>query len=164
MKIHRWVKRTLIGAGVLALAIQFVPVSRTNPPIVKELNWDSPKTKAIAQRACFDCHSNESKWPWYAYVAPMSWLIANDVKEARERFNFSEISSEDRVGILAKRINNGEMPLPKYLALHSEARLSETEKKEYIAGLRRSFELSGLGSNDTKDDEHTHTHEHKHKP
>ena len=154
MKIPRWIKRTIIVTGGLAIAIQFVPVSRTNPPIVKELNWDSPKTKVIAQRACFDCHSNEVKWPWYSHVAPMSWLIANDVKDARERFNFSEISAEDRAGILVKRINNGEMPLPRYLALHHEARLTETEKKEFIAGLRRSFELSGLASEEAKHEEH----------
>ena len=161
MTIPLWFKRTLIAVGGVALAIQFIPVSRTNPPVVKELTWDSPKTKAFAKRACFDCHSNEAKWPWYSYVAPMSWLIVNDVKDARERLNFSEISAEDRAGSLVKRINNGEMPLPRYLALHSEARLSEAEKKEYIAGLRRSFEMSGLGSADSKDEEHKHEHHHK---
>jgi hypothetical protein len=142
MKIPRWFKLSLFAFAVLGLGIQFVPVSRTNPPVVKELTWDSPKTRAYAQRACFDCHSNETKWPWYAYVAPISWMIAKDVKEARESFNFSEITPLDRVDILTDRIESGEMPLPRYLAIHAEARLSATEKQEYVAGLQRSFELS----------------------
>lgn len=149
MKIARWFKRSLIAAGMLAFGIQFISVSHNNPPVVKELKWDSPKTRAFAQRACFDCHSNESRWPWYSHVAPMSWLIANDVKNARERLNFSEINPEDRVGLLVKRIQNGEMPLPRYLALHPEARFTDAEKKEFIAGLQQSFTASGL-SDDLK--------------
>ena len=132
------------AAGVVALAIQFVPVSRGNPPVVRELVWDSPATRAIARNACYDCHSNETRWPWYAHVAPVSWLVANDVKNARERLNFSEISGDDRVGILVKRITKGEMPPSDYLLMHAAARLSEAEKAAYVAGLRRSFELSGL--------------------
>ncbi len=160
MTIPRWLKRSLIVVGGLVLAIQFIPVARTNPPMAKELTWDSPQTKAFAQRACFDCHSNEVKWPWYSYVAPMSWLIANDVRDARERFNFSEISGEDRAGILVKLISKGEMPLPRYVALHRAAKLSETDKQEFIAGLRRSFALSHLAPDAGKDEEHKHTHQH----
>ncbi|MEI8038510.1 MAG: heme-binding domain-containing protein [Verrucomicrobiota bacterium] len=144
MRISRRVKRTLLALGALALGIQLIPVSRTNPPVVKELVWDSPATRALVRRACYDCHSNEVQWPWYAQVAPASWIIAHDVNSARERFNFSEISGEDRVGVLVKRIHNGRMPPKDYLALHSAARLSEQEKSECIAGLRRSFALSGL--------------------
>ena len=161
MTIPRWCKRTLLILGGLAIAIQFVPVSRSNPPVVKELTWDSPATRAFAQRACFDCHSNEVKWPWYSYIEPMSWLVARDVAEARGRFNFSEVSSEDRVGIFVKRIQSGEMPLPRYVAVHPSARLTDDEKNEFIAGLRRSFELTGLGSPDAKDEEHKHEHHHK---
>jgi len=160
MRIPRWFKHTMIFLGGVALAIQFIPMSRTNPPVIKELTWDSPKTRAFAKRACYDCHSNESRWPWYSFVAPVSWLVANDVRDARDRLNFSEISDEDRVDHLVEHIQDGAMPLPKYLVLHSEARLSETEKKEFIAGLRRSFELSGLSSEGAKDGDH----EHKHKP
>ena len=160
MKIPRWIKRTLIVTGGLAIAIQFIPVSRTNPPVVKELTWDSPKTKIFAQRACFDCHSNVAKWPWYSYVAPMSWLILRDVNDARERLNFSDIGPEDRAGLLIKRIQSGSMPLPRYAALHPSARLTDEERKEFIAGLRRSFEISGNGSSEGKDEEHKHDHHH----
>ena len=149
--ISRRVKRTLLAVGALALGIQFIPASRRNPPVARELVWDSPKTEALARRACYDCHSNEVRWPWYAYVAPASWIIANDVQSARERFNFSEISGEDRVGVLVKRIHNGRMPPRDYLALHPAARLSEQEKTECVTGLRRSFELSGLEPARTKE-------------
>lgn len=151
MTISRRVKRTLLALGALALGIQLIPVSRTNPPVAKQLVWDSPKTQALARRACYDCHSNEVRWPWYAHVAPASWILANDVNSARERFNFSDISGEDRVGILVKRITNGRMPPGDYLMLHPAARLSAQEKAEYVAGLRRSFELSGLAPATTKE-------------
>ena len=137
----------MAASGLLVL-IQLVPISRTNPPVVKELNWDSPKTRAYAKRACFDCHSHETRWPWYAYVAPVSWLIAKDVNTGRERMNFSSITEDDRAEILIERIEKREMPLPEYLALHPEARLSEAERQEYISGLRSSFALSGLVDKD----------------
>ena len=150
MRIPRWFKVTLAAIGTVALGIQFIPVVRTNPPVVKTLVWDSPKTEALARRACFDCHSNETRWPWYAYVAPASWLVTGDVKDAREEFNFSEVSSDDRAERLIERIESGEMPPLRYRALHGEARLSETEKQEYIAGLRRSFQRSGLAPDEAK--------------
>lgn len=154
MKVSTWLKRSFVIVGSLALAIQFVPVSRTNPPVVKELTWDSPTTRAFAQRACFDCHSSETKWPWYSYVAPMSWLIASDVQEGRERLNLSEITDEDGAGSLIKRINNGSMPPPKYLALHNDARLTDAEKQQFIAGLRHSFGRLGTGSKETEKVQH----------
>lgn len=151
MTISRRVKRTLLALAALALAIQLIPASHSNPPVVKALVWDSPRTLALARRACYDCHSNEVRWPWYSHLAPASWLIANDVKNARARFNFSEISDEDRVGILVKQITNGEMPPRDYLALHPAARLSQQDKAEYVAGLRRSFELTGLAPAQAKE-------------
>jgi hypothetical protein len=69
----------LIGAAVVVagfIILQLVPVARTNPAVVREPQWDSPQTRELAQRACYDCHSNETVWPWYAYIAPVSWQIA----------------------------------------------------------------------------------------
>jgi hypothetical protein len=146
VQLPRWAKHVPLALGVLALGIQLVPVTRSNPPVIRELVWDSPATRALARRACYDCHSNEVTWPWYAHVAPVSWLVAHDVKEARERFNFSEVSADDRAGLLAKQITSGEMPPIEYRAMHPAARLSTQEKSAYVAGLRRSFELSGLGA------------------
>ena len=144
MKTRDWRKKILIAAVAVGLGIQLIPVSRDNPPVVKELVWDSPKTRALAQRACFDCHSNEVRWPWYSHVAPVSWLISKDVKDAREMLNFSAITAEDEFDVVAKKINRGVMPPKKYLALHGEANLTDSEKTEFLTGLKKSFGLSGL--------------------
>ena len=76
----------------LVLVAQLIPYGRNhrNPPIVAEPTWNSPSTRALAERACFDCHSNETRWPWYSHVAPTSWLVQNHVDEGREVLNFSD--------------------------------------------------------------------------
>jgi hypothetical protein len=86
---------SIVGVVVLFGLIQLVPYGRdhTNPPVVAEPAWDSPQTRALAVRACFDCHSNETVWPWYSNVAPASWLVQRDVDDGRRRLNWSEWSS-----------------------------------------------------------------------
>jgi len=72
----------IIGIGLIGfIAIQFIPLDTTNPPVVREPNWDSPQTRDLAKRACFDCHSNETVWPTYAKIAPISWIVSNHVSE-----------------------------------------------------------------------------------
>jgi len=142
----------IVGLGVLVfIAIQFVPVERTNPPIVSQPKWDSPQTEAIARRACFDCHSNETKWPWYAYVAPISWNVADHVKEGREEFNMSDWQPGDG-DEAAEEVEKGGMPLSQYLLMHPEARLTPEEQKQFIAGLKATFggeeESSDSGESD----------------
>jgi len=84
----------LIGVVVAMLVgIQFIPVSRTNPPVTTTMNWDSPQTEALFKRACADCHSNATVWPVYAYVAPVSWLISFDVTRGRSQLNFSTLGA-----------------------------------------------------------------------
>ncbi|MRR33844.1 hypothetical protein EG829_03970, partial [bacterium] len=72
---------TLIVLSAAFIFIQAVPYGRNhdNPPVVREPNWDSPETRGLAKRVCFDCHSNETVWPWYTWVAPVSWLVYRDV-------------------------------------------------------------------------------------
>ena len=126
-----------IGAA-LFLLIQIIPIGpqRTNPPVVAEPKWDSPQTRALAKRACFDCHGNEIKWPWYSYIAPVSWLLANDVLKGRAAFNFSDWHAGDmNSAVMAAQINRGRMPLPQYLWMHPPARFTDAEKKQLIAGL-----------------------------
>jgi hypothetical protein len=136
-KISRTILILFIGALSLFILIQIVPpVKRTNPPVVAEPPWDTPGTRDLTKRACFSCHSNETVWPWYAHVAPISWFIVHDVQEGRSMFNFSEWSS----GIIAPRtltrvISKDEMPLPRYRLLHPEARLSQSEKEQLLNGL-----------------------------
>jgi hypothetical protein len=131
----------------LFVAIQLVPVARTNPPVLAEPAWDSAETRALAGRACFDCHSNETQWPPYARIAPMSWLVARDVSEGREELNFSEWGrpgedneeDEDSTEDVVEVILEGEMPPASYLLLHPEARLTGEEQRALMEGLRQSL-------------------------
>jgi mono/diheme cytochrome c family protein len=144
-------KRTLgllIGtAVVLFVLIQFIPVDKTNPAVAQEPNWDSPHTRDLAKAACFDCHSNETKWPWYANIAPSSWLLSRDVSEGRSTLNFSEWGSGGReLDEIAEVINEGEMPPWYYRLMHSDAKLSDSDKQDLITGLEATFAQSGNGS------------------
>ncbi len=131
----------VVVLGLLgAVVIQLIPVSRTNPPVVSEPNWDSPQTRALMERACFDCHSNETKWPAYAYVAPISWLVAHDVDEGRQKFNLSDWANNPTEGDeMIESIRKGEMPMPIYLPLHPEARLTAAEQEQLLAGIQATF-------------------------
>ncbi len=134
----------LYGIGVvlvLFVAIQFVPYGRdhTNPPVVSEPAWDSPQTRALARRACFDCHSYETVWPWYSHIAPASWLVYKNVVEGRDEFSFSNWAAQPkRARKLAEVITEGTMPPRQYLLLHPEARLSAEEKQQLITGFQKS--------------------------
>jgi mono/diheme cytochrome c family protein len=126
-----------VGAAFFLL-IQIIPIGPrlTNPPVAAEPKWDSPQTRTLAKRACFDCHSNETKWPWYSYIAPVSWLLANDVLNARAAFNFSDWHAGDmRSAAMDAQINSGRMPLPQYLLIHPNARFTNAEKQQLVAGL-----------------------------
>lgn len=133
----------ILAIVVLFVLIQLVPYGRahTNPPVVQEPAWDSPTTRALAKRACFDCHSNETAWPWYTNVAPVSWMIQRHVDEGRQKLNFSDWgnSRERELDEIAEVILEGEMPLPNYLPMHPEARLTPAEKQALIDGLNASL-------------------------
>jgi hypothetical protein len=133
------IRRLAWVAGFLVL-IQFIPYGHhhTNPPVVKEPAWDSPQTRALAKRACFDCHSNETTWPWYSHVAPVSWLVQDDVDGGRHHLNFSEWDKPQRhAHDAAEEIENGDMPIWFYVPLHPAAKLSAEEKAALIAGLKK---------------------------
>lgn len=137
----------VLGGVILFVLIQFIPYGHdhTNPPVVAEPNWNSPQTRELAVRACFDCHSNQTVWPWYSNVAPLSWLIQRDVNEGRQRLNFSEWNvpqsggGEGREGRegggMARQIDSGRMPQWYYIVLHPSAGLTAQEKQELIQGL-----------------------------
>ncbi len=145
---RRLIKITLLGIAAILLAvfvaIQFAPVQRTNPGVISEPKWDSPATRALAVRACFDCHSNETIWPWYAYVAPVSWLIARDVNAGRQRLNFSEWNAGRKrlANVMSRIIISGEMPPANYLIMHADAALSAEEKQALIGGLAKTLAQS----------------------
>jgi cytochrome c551/c552 len=134
----------LVGIGlVLFLLIQLIPYGRnhTNPAVVAEPTWDSPATRDLVKRACFDCHSNETVWPWYSNIAPVSWLVYHDVQEGRNRMNFSEWNSNfhPNVNELVGIIQEGEMPPAQYLLMHPNAKLSAADKQALISGLQKSI-------------------------
>lgn len=145
-------RRIVVSAIVLLIALfivaQLIPVDKTNPPVVDEPAWDAPRTRELAQAACFDCHSNETVWPWYSKIAPASWLLVRDVSEGRGELNFSEWSaSEQESDELVEAIRSGEMPPWYYALMHPEARLSDVEKDELIAGLRATVGDARAGEN-----------------
>jgi hypothetical protein len=137
------VKRLILIVVAVLVMIQIPPLLfETNPPVVAEPKWDSPQTRALAQRACFDCHSNETVWPWYSRIAPPSWLVALDVFRGRRHLNFSEwgtTGGETRsMSEAIRQIQRGTMPPGSYLPLHPDADLSATEKQQLIDGLNAS--------------------------
>lgn len=132
---------SISGLLVLFILIQLIPFGRqhTNPPVVQEPQWDSVQTRELAQRACFDCHSNESVWLWYSNVAPVSWLVQRDVNEGREKLNFSDWGRAREKDEIIEVIQEGEMPMAIYLIMHPEARLNAAEKKALISGLQATI-------------------------
>jgi len=131
-----------MGVFGLVTAIQFVPIDRTNPP-EREPAIAPPDVHAILQRSCFDCHSNETRWPWYSRVAPASFLISRDVIEGRRELNLSIWSQYDarrkarKLREIAEQVETGKMPQWYYLLLHPRARLSESDRQLLIEWSRR---------------------------
>jgi len=129
----RVMKWAALAFCVAFIAIQFVPVNRTNPPVQGDLGA-SAEVVSVLRRACYDCHSNETVWPWYSRVAPVSWVIARDVHEGRAALNFSSwnrLSTKKQAEAIHeswKEVAEGEMPTWLYLALHPEARLSSADQ------------------------------------
>jgi len=131
-------KRSLkIGTAALAvlfLAIQLVPMDYTNPPVISALRAPAA-VQDILVTSCYDCHSHETRWPWYSKVAPMSWWITSHVEAGREHLNFSEwpafdFGSQEQIFLeIEKQLFKDEMPLKSYLRGHPESRLSAEQKK-----------------------------------
>ena len=155
MKPARYV---LVVVGLFGL-LQVVPYGRdhTNPPKLAEPEWDSAETRGFFFQVCRDCHSNETSWPWYSFVAPASWLLQYDVDEGRSHLNVSEWGHGKQHGEdTSQMIRDGEMPPWFYLPLHREARLEPRELESFIKGLERTF-----GVPTEESDAHDHSdHEH----
>lgn len=155
-------KKVLLWTAGLFLVFQLVPYGRDhqNPPVTAEPAWDAAETRALFFRACRDCHSNETVWPWYSSVAPLSWLVAHDVEEGRSHFNVSTWGPESEHGDdAAGELEEGEMPLWFYLPLHPEARLPDSERAALIRGLEATF---GSEQPDNGDGHHDGHGDHDH--
>ncbi|NDJ74920.1 MAG: heme-binding domain-containing protein [Chloroflexi bacterium] len=136
-------RRPLLAAGVvifvLWLVVQLIPLEMDNPRVVNEPDWSAapPEVRELAVDACFDCHSHETDWPWYAQVAPMRLYIWNEVREGRAAMNFSDWEDAPAsLDEIENQIDKGLMPPWTYTLGSREARLSDAEKERLIEGLR----------------------------
>ena len=128
-------KSILIVLVVAFLAIQVVRPERTNPPVDPSRTIHSQlqppaEVAGILERSCNDCHSSQTRWPWYSNVAPTSWLLVSHVNHAREHLNLSEWAKYERKDAdelleeICEETSKGEMPLPSYLLIHRSSKLS----------------------------------------
>ena len=138
--MRRFAKRLAVATGFLLLAIQIVPVNHANSSVdpSRSLYASLPvpaDVKAVFDRSCKNCHSNETSWPWYSYVAPVSWIVARDVHEGRRKMNFSEWGSypaqrkEDKLEEICEQVTNGDMPDRKYAIFHRSAKPTPQERE-----------------------------------
>ncbi len=124
-----------------------------NPTVIQEPDWDTAETRALAMKAgCFDCHSNETHWPWYTAVPGLHSVIAHHVQEGRELFNLSRMDQhQEEAHEAAEALEEGDMPPPYYTVLHPSARLSADERAALIRGLAATF--GGEGDHGREHDE-----------
>lgn len=127
-------KKIIITLVVILIGIQFIPVDRKNPPVTMDIN--APENiSSILRTSCYDCHSNETSWPLYSYIAPVSFLLAGDVKEGRKHLNFSQwdkYSSDEQIKLLEEMIEEVEkenMPLTIYTFTHPNSKLDSNRIK-----------------------------------
>jgi len=136
----KWIFAALVAVFAL---LQFTNPPRTNPPVapgrdLMATNPPPPEIAALLHGACYDCHSDETRWPWYSHIAPVSWLVAGDVKDGRERMNFSDWPRElperaaKRLGRISEEVGYHDMPPAKYTLLHPEARLTADQRQQLI--------------------------------
>jgi mono/diheme cytochrome c family protein len=142
MNKRNLVWKVLGAAVVLFLLIQLIPFghNHTNPPMVSEPNWSSPEARALVKQHCFQCHSNETEWPWYSNIAPGSWLISMDVIAGRGEFNFSDWNNNPgELDEMVGAINEGEMPPIQYWLFHPSSKMNDQQKQELINALQSSM-------------------------
>ena len=145
-------KNILYWFLIVVALIQFIPVDRTNKPVDQKVNFvnvfNTPApVKSVLKKACYDCHSNETVYPDYAYVAPISWTIQNHISEGREHLNFSEwgnYNKDLKKSMLENSVQSVieySMPFPAYLSKHPEANLTKQERKliaDYFENILKS--------------------------
>lgn len=133
------IKKILFGLLAVVVIIQFFRIDKTNPPVNRALDIMNvvpvpPEIKSILKTSCYDCHTNETVYPWYTNVAPVSWWIKNHIDDGRDELNFSEWGNyslrrkDHKLDEIVEMIDEEEMPLPSYLIAHGDARLNAEQK------------------------------------
>jgi len=145
LSLRRWFFVIAGAIPFLFILIQLVPIGRnlTNPPALTEPEWNSPRTKELVEAACYDCHSNQTTWPWYAKVAPASWLVYSNVTDARKTLNFNELKpgqGKEMVENMVKLVETANMPPFMYQTVHPAPRFSSAERLAVINGLLATFQ------------------------
>ncbi|HSK22438.1 MAG TPA: heme-binding domain-containing protein [Egicoccus sp.] len=138
-----WVRRVLLVGLAVFVAIQFVPYGRdhTDPPVVQAAPWPNERAAEVFTQSCAACHSNETDWPWYSHVAPVSWLVYRDVVEGRDEMNFSRWDDDEgEADDAIEAIEDGSMPPLTYVLAHPSARLTDEETQILVDALRRMDE------------------------
>jgi hypothetical protein len=144
MMARKGLKYTGLAVVLILLAIQLIRPERTNPPSDPALSFvaaakPGPAMVEVIQRSCYDCHSNQTVWPWYSQVAPVSWLVADDVRDGRRHLNFSEWGSyspevsRTKLKEICDEVKSGGMPLGIYTIIHSQAKLTPGDVKVLCA-------------------------------
>ena len=138
--MKRVFKIVALVIGISFVVIQFIPnnlpeVKQNNPNDLLLSGYVNEEVSIILKTSCYDCHSNQTKLPWYSHVAPVSWLVANDINEGREELNFSEWTTYPKRKLIKKleemgeEVDEGEMPLEIYTVIHGDAKLSSEQRK-----------------------------------
>jgi hypothetical protein len=128
----------VIALALAFLIMQAIRIEKGNPKVQADIAT-KPEIKSLLRRSCYNCHSNETVWPWYSHLAPASWLIAHDVRDGRQSLNFSEWGNyktriqSDKLGMIAKEISEENMPPWYYSMMHSDERLTPANRGEIWA-------------------------------
>ena len=155
-------KKIIIALIIIFIGIQFIPVDRTNPPVKEEINAPE-NVLSIIQNSCYDCHSNKTEWPWYSYVAPVSFFITSDVSQGRRHLNFTEWNKYDnkrkekKLDGIAEMVQEGDMPLASYTLMHPSSKLNPekiTVIKDWVKSAGSNKNSSGNGNQ--KDESNGH--------
>jgi hypothetical protein len=141
-------KKTLLSIIVILVLVQLIPLEKSNPPVDKTIALDAQENvMGILRNSCYDCHSNETKWPYYSNIAPFSFFVVSHVNKGRKALNFSEwenIEEWKKVQRLKRAIttvNNGMMALPSYVSVHDDAKLNKDEKEILSRWFEEQLEL-----------------------
>jgi hypothetical protein len=146
------IKKALLVAGIIFIAMQFIQPAKNinNQFVATDISKTIPvpgNVQAILKNACYDCHSNNTNYPWYAYIQPSGWLLSTHIAEAKGKLNFNEFGNYSRrrqiskLDGIANSIKDGIMPLSSYKLMHKSARLTQNEKELLIKWVQQSQDI-----------------------